>query len=62
MECQNPGAANVALEVLEIVEKKNVKELSGMPAKTWTWPAEQCHSRYWYPKNRRSSIVTSIAA
>ena len=40
---------NVALEVLDIVEKKNVKELWDA-TENLDVACEQCHSSYWYPK------------
>jgi hypothetical protein len=40
---------NVALEVLDIVDKKNVKELWDA-SENLDVACEQCHSSYWYPK------------
>ena len=40
---------NVGLEVLDIVRKKNVKELWDA-SENLDVACEQCHSRYWYPK------------
>ena len=40
---------NVALEVLDIVEKKNAKELWDA-SENLDVACEQCHSSYWYPK------------
>jgi hypothetical protein len=40
---------NVALEVLDIVDKKNVKELWDA-SENLDVACEQCHMSYWYPK------------
>ena len=40
---------NVALEVLEIVDKKNAKELWDA-SENLDVACEQCHASYWYPK------------